>query len=469
MHKKILLTLICLAQFIIIVDFAIVNVALPTMSQELGLSQSGLQWVVIAYGLLFGGFLLVGGRLGDVMGRRKVLLSGLVLFTTASLAAGLANSAALLIVSRGIQGLGAALIAPSVLSILAATFQEGKERNAALGLLGAVGGVAGTLGVFASGLITDGPGWRWIFFINVPIGIVLLGVALKYLHPDAASKDRNINLLGAVTITGGLMAFVYALNKGAETGWISSATLAAFVLAAVLFIAFWRVESVSSNPLVPLSAFKNRVSTAALLIGLFNFGAQFSFIFMMTLFMQQQLHFSPTQTGIAWLVTPVTAFIVSALTGAKLVNKISLRGLFVIDLSLIIIGALWLARSPLDASYFRDVFPAMFLMGIAFGITGPVVQIGALTGVKLRQIGLISGVAETTRELGAVIAIAAVTTILVVKGADLEGFHGGFLAMALISLLGLVTTIVAFRPLKSKRLTSAVETERGIKSSGTNE
>jgi EmrB/QacA subfamily drug resistance transporter len=445
MRKGIILLLACLAQFMVIVDLAIVNVALPTIGLQMALNQSTLQWIVIAYGLLFGGFLLLGGRLGDVLGRRLVLLTGLGLFTIASLAAGLADSATLLIAARAVQGFGAALIAPSALSILASNFAEGKERNSALGIFGAVGGAAGSVGVLASGLLTDGPGWSWIFFINVPIGITLIALALKYLPKDTIKKGHKINLFGASSITGGLIAFVYGLNKGAEAGWSSPWTFISFAVAAALFVAFWRIESRSSAPLVPFSALKNRTSTATMITGLFTFGSLFSFIFMMTLFMQQQLHFSPTQTGFAWLLTSVSSFVMAMLTGTKFVAKISIKRILIISLSLMIAGILWLARAPLNATFLTDVLPALLLVGIGSGMAAPAIQIGALTGVKPHRIGLISGITETMRELGAVIAIAAVTTALVAEGNNLNGFHTGFLVMAATAALGLVTTGVAFQ------------------------
>jgi EmrB/QacA subfamily drug resistance transporter len=443
MRKIPLLVLACLAQFMVIVDLAIVNVALPTIGEQMNLNQSILQWVVIAYGLLFGGFLLLGGRLGDVFGRRRVLLVGLGLFTLASFAAGLATTPFLLIAARAAQGLGAALIAPSAVAVIAANFAEGKERNSALGIFGAVGGAAGSIGVVASGLLTDGPGWSWIFFINIPIGILLTILALRYLPKDVAKKDYRINLFGASAITGGLMALVYGLNHGAEAGWSSPWTLISFAIAAALFVAFWRIESRSRVPLVEFAAFKNRTSTATMLTGLFVFGTLFSFIFMMTLFMQQHLHFSPTQTGLAWLLTSMSSFFVSLLTGTKLIGKIPIKRLLITSLLLMIAGILWLLRAPHDPNFLTDILPSLLLVGIGSGIAPPAIQIGALSGVKPERVGLISGVNETMRELGSVIVIATVTSALV-AGNALGGFQNGFLVMIGAAILGLITTGIAF-------------------------
>src|SRR6478735_989228 len=231
-NKGMILFLVCLAQFMVVLDLAIVNVALPSIQLDLNMRQSAVQWIVIAYGLTLGGFLLLGGRLGDLLGRRKILLTGLVLFSSASLLAGLAGSAQVLIAARGLQGFGAALMAPSALSILAVTFTEGAERNRALGIFGAVGGTSASIGVIASGLLTDGPGWRWVFFINVPIGVLLMGLAFVVLTTDYARRGTGrFDAAGATTITGGLLLLVYALNRGADHGWTSASTLLLFGVA----------------------------------------------------------------------------------------------------------------------------------------------------------------------------------------------------------------------------------------------
>jgi EmrB/QacA subfamily drug resistance transporter len=322
LNKRLILALACLAQFMVVLDIAIVNVALPSIQQDLDLRQSTLQWIVIAYGLLLGGFLLLGGRLGDLLGRRRIFLAGLALFSAASLLAGLANSSELLIVARGIQGFGAALIAPSALAILAVNFAEGRERNTALGIFGAVGGTSASVGVIASGLLTDGPGWRWIFFINLPIGAALIALAARYLPRDSVQTDvRRYDAAGASTVTGGLLLLVYALNRGVDHGWGSVSTLSFFAAAAILLATFVWVESRAASPLVPFAALRNRTMVAADLAAFLMFGAFFSFIFLGSLMMQQLLAYSPTKTGLAWLATSVTAFLAAAVTGARLANS----------------------------------------------------------------------------------------------------------------------------------------------------
>src|SRR5512133_2961744 len=250
--RNLILALTCAAQFMVVLDVAIVNVALPSIQRDLGVSQSTLQWVVIAYGLMLGGFLLFGGRLADLLGRRRILLIGLTIFTAASFLAGVSQSIGVLIATRGLQGFGAALVARAALSILAVTFSEGQERNRSLGIYGAVGGTSATIGVIASGLLTDGPGWRWVFFINVPVGIVLIALAAVFLVADRAQRGAGrFDVAGASTVTGGLLLLVYALNRGVDYGWTSASTLLLFGAAALLLAAFARIEARSRYPLVP--------------------------------------------------------------------------------------------------------------------------------------------------------------------------------------------------------------------------
>jgi EmrB/QacA subfamily drug resistance transporter len=445
MSKGAVLALTCAAQFMVVLDIAIVNVALPSIQADLGVGQSTLQWVVIAYGLLLGGFLMFGGRLADLLGRRRILVTGLAIFSAASLFAGLSHSAALLITARGLQGFGAALIAPTALSILAVTFPEGDERNRSLGIFGAVGGTSASIGVIASGLLTDGPGWRWVFFINVPIGVVLIGLAFVVLARDSARRsDGRFDAAGATTITGGLLLLVYALNRGAEHGWTSTSTLLLFAVAGLLLAAFVAVERRSHSPLVPAAALRHRSLVAANLSAFFTFGAFFSFIFLGSLMMQQVFGYSPTKTGVSWLATSVTAFVASALTGALLVSKVGVRKLLVTGLTLLSIGMLWLARVPADADYVSDLLPAFLLAGVAIGLCAPSVQISALSGVAESSAGIASGLVETMREVGGAAGVAAVSTALVSR-TGLAGFHAAFVLIAIVSGVGAVTAAVAFQ------------------------
>lgn len=458
-RKGLILALSCLAQFMVILDLAIVNVALPSIQADLGLRQSTLQWIVIAYGLLLGGFLLLGGRLGDLLGRRRIFLVGLVFFAGASLLAGLAESAAVLIGARALQGFGAALLAPSALSILAVTFAEGHERNRALGIFGAVGASSASVGVIASGLLTDGPGWRWIFFINVPVGLLLIALAAKYLPADRVDAGaRHYDAAGAGTVTGGLLLLVYALNRGVDHGWGSGPTLAYFAAAAILLIAFVWVESRSRSPLLPGAALRNRTMVTADLAAFLLFGAFLSFIFLGTLLMQQRLGYSPTRTGVAWLATSLMGFVVAGAAGARLASAVGVRRLLVVGMSLLAVGVGWLTRVSPGADYATDLLPALLLVGIAIGLSGPAVQIGALSGVSGPAAGLASGLVETMREIGGAVGIAAVSTVLVARTDDaagianplareaavFDGFQTAFVVTVVLAGLGAFLASLAF-------------------------
>jgi len=443
--KGLVLALTCAAQFMVVLDIAIVNVALPSIQRDLGVSESTLQWVVIAYGLMLGGFLLFGGRMADLLGRRRILVTGLTLFATASFLAGVAQSSGFLIAARGLQGFGAALVAPAALSIVAVTFSEGQERNRALGIFGAVAGTSASVGVIASGLLTDGPGWRWVFFINVPVGIVLTSLATAFLVADRGERGtRRFDVAGATTVTGGLLLLVYGLNRGSEDGWTSITTLSLFGAAALLLAAFVRIEARSAAPLVPGATLRNRTLVAANLTSFFTWGALFSFIFLGSLLMQQVLGYSATQTGVAWLATSGTSFAGSALAGARLVALVGVRRLLVIGLSLMAIGVLWLTRVPADANYVVDLLPAFLLVGLGAGFCAPSIQIGALSGVSESTSGLASGLVETMREIGGAAAVAAVSTVLVSRS-GIDGFRTAYGVIFIAALLGALVAATAFQ------------------------
>ncbi|MER6947565.1 MFS transporter [Nonomuraea sp. NPDC000554] len=443
-RQRLVLVLACAAMAMVGLDIAIVNVALPSIQRDLRISQGGLQWVVVAYGLLLGGFLLVGGRMTDRLGRRSILLAGLGLFTAASLVAGVAQHSGVLIAARGLQGLGGALIAPAVLSLLAVTFREGRERNRALGIVGAVGGVAGTVGVVASGLIAAGPGWRWAFFINVPAGLALIALAITCLAADEPrGRSGRLDVAAASTVTGGLLTFVYALHHASTHGWTSAGTLAWFIAAGVLMAVFVWSEKRSPAPLVPARALKNRTLVAANLTALLAFGAFFSFIFLGSLLMQQKLGYSAARTGLAWLATTTTGFGVAWAVG-RLAAAVGVRRLLVTGLTLVTVGVVWLTRVPADAVYLTDLLPAFLVAGLGFGVCGPSLQIGALSGVTESESGLASGLLETMREIGGAAGVAAVSTVLV-AGTGLDGFHTAFAAIGILAGLGAIVAATGFR------------------------
>ncbi|WP_109508728.1 MFS transporter [Nocardioides speluncae] len=459
-HKGLLLALTCAAQFIVVLDIAIVNVALPTIRADLGFTQSGLQWVVVAYGLTLGGFLLLGGRLADHLGRRRILVAGLTIFTGASLLAGTAGQAELLVGARALQGFGAAMIPPAALSILAVTFDEGAERNRALGLYGAVAGISATVGVIASGLLTDGPGWRWIFLINVPIGVALVATALRSLPMDTPSRTREpFDVAGAVTVTGGLLLLVYGLSRGAEHGWASTSTAGLFAGSAALLVAFVVVEIRSRSPLVPATAVRNRTLLAANLSAFFTFGAFFALIFVGTLLMQQVLAYSPTRTGVAWVATSGISFFAAAITGGKLAEAWGVRRVLVGGLTLLATAMVLLARVPADAGYAADLLPAFLLAGIAVGAAAPAAQIGALAGVDGAMTGLASGLVETSREIGGAVGVAAVSTVLIAQ-TGLDGLHAAIWVIFTIATLGAVTALLGFP--REARVTDALPTRDAV-------
>jgi EmrB/QacA subfamily drug resistance transporter len=442
-RRGLVLVLACAAQAMVGLDTAIVNVALPSIQRDLGMGHSALQWVVVAYGLLLGGFLLVGGRMADQLGRRRVFLAGLAVFTGASFLAGTAHATGLLIAARAIQGFGAALVTPAAVSLLAVTFTEGRERARAFGLFGAVGGAAGSVGVVAGGLLTAGPGWRWSFFINVPAGVLFIVLAAACLAPDgAADRTSRLDAAGAVTVTASLLLFVYALHHAADHGWISASTLVLFAAAAVLLAAFTRIEARAAAPLVPASILRNRTLVAANLTTFFAYCALLSFIFIGSLLMQQGLGYSPTKTGLAWLATTVTVF-PSAMAGARLATRMPVRSLLITGLSLVTVGTLWLTRVPPHASYLTDLLPAFVLAGLGFGLCGPALQIGALSGVPRSVSGLASGLMATMREIGGAAGVAAVSTVLV-TGSGAAGFHAAFLFVGVLTVIGLVAAATGF-------------------------
>ena len=444
-NKKMILVLACAAQFMVVLDVAVVNVALPSIQRDLGVGKSTLLWIIIAYGLMLGGFLLLGGRMADLLGRRRMLLTGLTLFSSASLLAGVAGSAGFLIGARALQGFGAALIPPAALSILAVTFAEGAERNRALGLYGAVTGVSGSVGVLASGLLTEGAGWHWVFRINVPIGVLLIAMAAVFLPADAGARrgSERFDVTGAVTVTAGLLLLVYALNYGAGHGWASGSTLGLFAASVLLLAAFVRIEARSPSPLVPGSSVRNRTLVAANLSAFFTFGAFFAFIFLGSLLMQQVLGYSPTQTGVAWLATTATSFVAAAITGSKLVAILGVRRLLIVAQSLLAISVLLLTRIPAGADFATDLLPALLLAGVAGGMAAPAAQIGALSGVTDSMTGLASGLLETMREIGGAIGVAAVSAVLVSR-AGVNAFHAAFWVIFAVAALGALTAAIGF-------------------------
>ena len=345
--------------------------------------------------------------------------------------------------ARALQGFGAALIVPAALSLLAVTFPEGRERNRALAIFGGVGGVAASVGVVASGLLTAGPGWRWAFYINIPTGIVLVVLAAAFLNTDRPdTRHARLDVPGAVTVTGGLLLFVYALHHGATHSWLSGPTLALFAAAVALLVAFVRIEARSAAPLVPLSTFRNRTLVAGNVTAFLATSAFLSFIVIGSLLMQQQLGYTPIETGLAWLATTATILPMSMI-GARLATRARLGRLMIVGLLFLGIGAAWLTRIPADAGFVDGLLLPFLCAGVGFGLCEPAIQIGALTGVSDSDAGLASGLVETTREVGGATGVAVVSTVLV-SGSGLDSFHAAFVVIAVLTVLSLVTAAAGF-------------------------
>ena len=460
-RPMVVLALVSAAQFMVILDLAVVNVAVPSIQAELDLSQSDLQWVVITYGLTLGGFLLLGGRAADLLGRRRILVAGLVLFAAASLTAGLAESLAMLVTSRAVQGMGAALAAPAALSILTTTFAEGPARTKALGVFGAVSGTAASFGVIVSGVLTTGPGWEWVFLINVPIGVALVALVL-WLIPAVPPAERGAaDVIGAVTVTGGLIAIVYAINQSVEDGWTSATTLGFLAGGVVLLGLFVLAESRVRFPLVPLAMFRRRTLTGSIVVAALVFGAFFATIYQGTLFMQQALGYSAIETGVAWLAATMSSLVVAGAVAPRVVGRLGPGATLAFGQGFTTAGLLYLARVPSDASYWSDLFPAFLAFGIGIGMSVIAVQVAAFTGIEARVSGLAGGLVETAREVGGAFGTAIVATVAIAQADDVlagsaggaadqaraltEGFQQGALVAAGLSLAAAVIAPVLLR------------------------
>jgi EmrB/QacA subfamily drug resistance transporter len=456
-RKWLALILLCVTQFIVVLDVAIVNVALPSIQSALDFSTENLQWVVSAYALTFGGFLLLGGRVADLLGRRRVFMAGLVVFSLASLAAGLSQSEGMLITARAIQGMGAAIISPAALSILMTMFEEGPERNKALGIWGAVAGMGGAAGVLAGGILTDLAGWEWIFFVNVPVGAAVLLLAPRLLRESRIEVERRrFDVAGAITVTGSLSLLVYALVKSNDYGWGSARTLLVLAASAVLMAAFILIERRTKAPMLPLGLFRNRVLTGANVVGFMLGAAIFSMFFFLSLYMQQVLGYSALKTGIAYLLVALI-IVVSAAASQALVTRFGIRLILAIGMALLTLGILWFTMVSVDGSYAVDLVPGFILAGIGLGFSFVPDSIAALTGVRDREAGVASGLINTSQQIGGALGVALLLTVATNRSTTLAGegqsraeatvggFQYAFAVGAGLALLGLLATLFLIR------------------------
>jgi EmrB/QacA subfamily drug resistance transporter len=455
-HKWLALALLATVQFMVVLDIAIVNVALPSIQVDLGFSQENLQWVISAYALFFGGFLLLGGRAADLLGRRRLFVAGLVVFSVASLLSGLAWSDTALIVARAFQGLGAAVITPAALSILMTTFSEGRERNAALGVWGAVGAFGAVAGVLLGGILTDALSWEWIFYINVPVGVAALALTPLLLNESRDAHVKTFDALGAVLVTGGLVTLVYAITQANDYGWGSVETIGLFAAASALLAAFVGWEARAKEPLMPFSIFRIRTVSAANISGLILGTVTFSMFLMLTLYMQQVLVYSPMKTGVAYLAVAATAIVWSTVA-AQLVNRVGVKPVIAAGMAFLAVGLLYFTQVSVGGSYLGDLLPGFLLIAIGLGFSFVPISIAALAGVQASEAGLASGLFNTSQQIGGALGIAALSAIATQKtengvaaGTALpkaltDGFEAAFIWGAIVAVLGIVVALVLVR------------------------
>jgi EmrB/QacA subfamily drug resistance transporter len=470
------LVLLALAQFMVVLDLSIVNVALPHIQTAFKLSVENLQWIVTAYALTFGGFLLLGGRAADLFGRRRIFLSGIVVFTIASLGTGLSQSGVMLVIFRAIQGLAAAFMSPAALSIVLVTYREGHERNVALSVLGAVAAGGAAAGVLFGGIITQLLSWRWDFFVNIPVGIFVVAMSLRVLgHHKEDQGHNNLDLPGAVSVTAGLMVLVYGLTKAPTNGWGNSKTLVFFAIALILLAFFVFNENRAKHPLMPLRIFKIRNISGANAGMMFLSAAMLSVFFFTTLYFQEILGYSPIKTGLSFLIIPIIIAI-TATNIPKLIQKIGYRPILMVAPLIVAAGLFYLSRTPVHGHYWTNLAPGLALMGLGMGANFVSITIAATSGVSQKDSGLASGLLNTSQQIGGSIGLAVLTGVAAtgakhflsglhtkasrydVASATVHGYRSGYLVAAGFALAAAVIATVVIRAQKGKADPSHGET-----------
>jgi EmrB/QacA subfamily drug resistance transporter len=465
------LAVVALAQFMVILDATIVNVALPTIRRDLAFSEQSLSWVLNAYTLMFGGFLLLGGRLADRLGRRRLFMAGIALFSGASLVCGVSQSEIELLVARGFQGLGGAMVSPAALSIILTTFAEGQERNRALSVWGAIAGAGGTAGLLLGGVLVQALSWRWVFFVNVPIGALVLLVAPRIVPESRSEADANsgYDVEGAVAVTLGTLALVFTLIKAESWGWTSGRTIAGFVVSGVLIAAFLVIERRHKDPLVPLRIFSNRSLAASDTTFLLAAAALFGMFFFLTLYLQQVLGFNALKTGVAYLPVNLTIVSASALA-SRIVDRFTPKLVLVAGLLITTGGFAFLTRVSGHGDYASHLVPAMIMIGLGLGLTFVAVTIAATSGVAPEDSGLASGLLNATQQVGGSLGLAILATVSTTRattalhrGAALpvaltHGFKGAFTVAGLLCAAGAVLAIVLLPRRKRAAENEQVET-----------
>lgn len=459
--KKIILWLLALVMFLVVLDSAIINVALPKIKDALGFDDASLQWVLTAYILTFGGFLMLGGRTADLYGRRKVLIFGIAGFTLFSLLIGLSTSGQMLIILRAFQGLAAAFMAPTALSILLTTFEEGPERHKALSIWSLVASGGAAAGVFLGGLLTQYLGWQWCFFVNVPVGVAAILGIQKYIPAHIKeSKDKHLDLPGAVLITGGLMALVYGLTLASEDGWTNSLTLIVFGISFAMIAAFLFNETKSKHPLVPLSIFKIRNVSGGNLIMLPVVAGALGMFFFCSLYVQDILKFSPVQSGIAFLPVPILIGAIS-FQAPRLLMRFGFKKLAVAGITLTTTGTFIMSLLNTGSSYLFHMLPAFLILACGFGISFVAITVAATSGIAGEKAGLASGLINTSQQIGgalglAILAVVAssVTSAALASGMSMEmasmvGYQRAFLTASGLMFLALLIAIFVIKTPKA--------------------
>ncbi len=456
------LILLCVAQFVVVLDASIVNVALPSIGRGLHFSEQNLPWVVNAYVIAFGGFLLLGGRAADLMGRRRVFMAGLLVVAVASLAAGFASTQGQLIAARAAQGLGAAIISPAALSILTTLFKDGAERNKALGAWGAIAGSAGAVGVLLGGVLTQGLGWEWVLWVNVPVSLVALALT-PGLIPESRSEStsRHFDLAGAASVTAGLSVLAYSLLDASSAGWGSTKIVSLLALSVVLIVAFVAIELRSEAPLMPFRIFRARTVSGANVVGLLLGASLFSMFFFISLYMQQVLGYSAIHAGLSYLPLAIT-IILAAGIGSQLVTRFGFKPILATGMLFVAAGLLWFSRISTHGSFLVDILGPSILAAIGLGFGFVTSTIAAVSGIREHEQGLASGLINTAQQIGGALGLAVLSTIATTRihnsaagGANLHhalthGFQGAFLGGAAIATLGVLATLILIRTRDSR-------------------
>ncbi|MBK5116382.1 MAG: MFS transporter [Thermoleophilia bacterium] len=454
--KNSLLALLAVAQFMVVLDASIVNVALPSIGADLDFAQDDLSWVVNAYVLAFGGFLLLGGRVADLVGRRRVFVIGLLAFAAASLLAGLAQSPGWLTGARVGQGLAAAFLSPAALSIIVATFREGPERNRALGVWGAVAGAGAAAGVFLGGVLTSVAGWEWVFFVNVPVALGAAALAPSFVPESRSEEDRKgFDLPGAVTVTAGVSLLVYAIVKAADVGWASAQTIIVLIVAAVLLALFVAIEQRTEVPLVRLGLFRIGTVAGANIVIMTAMAALFAMFFFVSLYMQQVLDYTAFEAGVAFLPMALT-FVIGSGIGSQLVGRIGFRPVIVVGLVLVAVGLSLFSRVSADGTFLENVLPAELVSALGGGMALVGLIIAGTSGVPARESGLASGLINASQQIGGALGLAVLASVATsrtddvlaeagdpsaIPGALTEGFQAAFLVGAGVAILGAVVAL----------------------------